>query len=275
MKTLHKFTVPFIEKRNKPETIVKDGQPYTGNVEVDETVNYTFILKPLSRSETDSARLFNGACLKRAIDAGMITKAVLVQKHIDGNGSLISKETARRIVELNQEIQAIKDLVQELGPTNKDKEKEEKQTDYLMKLDDLVRELRAIEGSNKVVFNSTAENYASERSNLWIMLNQTYVERNGKPEPFFGPGKFEEKELQLEKFEEDGDKLYFAAAEKLSVYWGYYLGGLVNTPEDFVELDKRLAEAAEKAKKEEEESKKADEDEGLKPADDTPPTPTS
>ncbi len=265
MKQLHKFIVSVTEKRNKTENIVENGQPVTKTREVEEPVDYTFVLKQLSRSETDSARLFNGASLKRAIDAGLITKAVLVQKHIDGNGSLISRDTAKRILDLNTTITALKDEVVALGIVKGDKVKQEKQEDLLMKFDEATRELRAIEGSNQAVFSATAENYASERSNLWIMLNQTYVDKAGKLEPFFAGPKFEDKEKSLEAMEEGNDKLYYAAAEKISLYWGYFLGGLITTPEDFVELDKRLAKQAEDEKKQAEDEKKEAAEAGITP----------
>lgn len=244
MKHLHKFTVKVPKKVEKTESVTRDGQEIKETRTVEELVDHVIILKQLSRSEADSGRLFNGASLKRAIDAGLITKAVLVQKHIDGNGSLISRETAKRIVELNQEVQSIRDEIVALGITEGNDEKQTKQNDLLARFEEVTRELRAIEGANRLVFDSTAENYATERSNLWIMLNQTYVERNGKPEHFFKGDRFEDRERALETMEETGDPLYLASAEKLATYWGYYLGGLVNTPEQFKELEDRLNKEA-------------------------------
>jgi 6-pyruvoyl-tetrahydropterin synthase len=247
MKTLHKFTVSVPKNVEKTETFIRDGKEVKETQTVTENVDHIFIMKQMSRTETDSARLFNGASLKRAIDAGLITNAVLVQKHIDGNGSLISKDTAKRIVDLNQEIQSLKDEIISLGITEKDENKKSRQAELLAEFEELTRELRAIEGSNQAVFGSTAEKYANERSNLWIMLNQTYIEKNGKPEPFFKGDKFEDKEKFLEQLEESEDPLYTAAVEKLSVFWGYYLSGLITTPEQFQNLEKQLKEESESA----------------------------
>lgn len=250
MKKLHTFKVSIPQEVEKTDTVTREGQQIKETRKVTENVDYTFVLKQLSRSETDSARLFNGASLKRAIDAGLITNAVLVQKHIDGNGSLISKDTAKRIISLNEEIQSIKDQIISLGLTKDDSEKQEIQTKLLVRFEEATRELRAIEGSNQAVFGSTAEKYANERSNLWIMLNQTYIEKGGKPEPYFKGKDFDEKEKFLEGLEENNDILYFAAAEKISTYWGYYLSGLVTNEEQFKALDEELLKSEQEKKEE-------------------------
>jgi hypothetical protein len=256
MKELHKFTVKLPKEVDKSETIDRDGQKVTETRKVIEDVPHVFILKKPSRSESDSLRLFYGATMKKAVDAGLITKAVLVSRHIDGAGALLSKETAKRISDLTITIESLKNDIIQLGIVDGDAEKLARQSEYLSKFVDAQRELQAIESSNSVIFNNTAETYAQEKSNLWLILNQTYIEVNGNPVPYFKGAKFEDKENYLESLEDSNDPLHLKASPWLSTFWGYYAVGAASTPEQFAALEAEIVKEQE-VPKVETEAKKA------------------
>jgi hypothetical protein len=241
MKLLHKFTVEL--EKEVEETSVKNenGQEITVKTKVKKKVPYTIAMKKLARRENDDFRLFYGAQIKRAIEAGLLTKAVVLNRHIDGAGGLMSKETAKHLANLSVEIENLRNRLVELGMVNEnDTEKAQRQNDLLAKYVSTQQEMQAIESSNQAVFENTAETYAQERSNLWLIFNQTYIENGEKHEPMFKGNGFMEKEDYYFDLEEKEDPLYIAARGKLVLYWGLYSTGQVNTSEDFVKLDERL-----------------------------------
>lgn len=241
MNKLYEFKVSVNTEVEKTEVKTENGQEITVKTKVNEPVEYTIVLKKPARKETDQFRLFYGGQIKRAIDAGLMTKAVLVNKHIDGAGALLSKETAKRIAELTILINNLDSQIVTLGvvPEGDDK-KADLQSDLLGKLLDAKRELQAIENSNQVVFQNTAESYAQERSNLWLIFNQTYIEKGGSINPMFKGNNFDEKEESYFNLEESGEKVYTAAIEKLALYWGLYSVGRISKPEDFKKLEEEF-----------------------------------
>ena len=100
MKLLHKFKVELEKEVEKTEVTIVEGKEQKLIKKVTEKVPHTIALKRLTQSEKDTLRLFYGSQIKRAIDNKLMSKAVLINKHIDGAGALISKETANRMVSL-------------------------------------------------------------------------------------------------------------------------------------------------------------------------------
>lgn len=253
-KPLFSFEVLVEKEVEKTETKTENGQEITVKSKSIEKVPVNIVLKRPARRENDELRLFYGEQLSKAIERGLLTKAILINKHIDGAGALLSKETAKRISNLYEKIEALKYDLVKLGITEDSEDKKKKQEDYLLELMDSQRELQAIESSSQAVFSNTAEAYAQERSNMWLILNQTYIDQNGRHEAFFKGKTFLEKEDSCFDLEESDDKLFNAAREKLALYWGMYSLNRANSPEDFKlleeELNKQTSEASEEPKKE-------------------------
>lgn len=239
MKYLHKFTVNIKKEVEKTEVKNENGQEITVKSKVKEQVPHIFLLKRPARGELDSLRLFTGGQIKRAIDNGLMTKSVLVNKHVDGAGALLSQETAKRIIDLGEKIERHRNEILSSG-SPKDEEGEKAQSDSLLKLLDAQKELQIIEASNQAIFSNTAEAYAQERANMWLILNQSYLEINGKAEPYFKGKNFEEKENYQFDLEEKEDELFFAASSNLALYWSFYSLGQAVTPEDFALIEKKL-----------------------------------
>jgi hypothetical protein len=241
MKKLHEFKISIETEVEKTEVKNENEQEITVKTKVKEPVFYNIFLKQPARGENDKFRLFYGSQIKRAIDAGLISKSVLVNKHIDGAGALLSQETAKRIASLTIEAEKIRNELIELGSVeNESDEKKKKQSDSLSILVDIQRELQAIETSNQAIFQNTAESYAQERGNLWLIFYQTYIEKDGKYEQFFKGNSFEEKENYYFDLEEKSDPVYIAAKSKLALFWGLYSAGRISTPEEFEQVEKEF-----------------------------------
>lgn len=251
MKELYRFNIEIDQEVDEVKEETIEGKTIKTTEKVIKKVPSTFILKKPSRHETDELRLFYGASIKRASDKGLFTKAALISKHINSVGSLLSQETAKRISEL---VQLENKLQNELTVVNIEKNEGVDNKKILNQLIDVKTELQAIESSNGSIFGNTAESYASERTCLWLILHQTYIEKAGKPESYFKGEDFEKRDEFLNSLEEGEDKLYKAAGRKINSFWAYYSGGLIRfgqEKEDFKKvedfLDKEEQDAADKA----------------------------
>lgn len=242
MKELHKFDVFVDTKVKKTEKTIDGGQTIEKTTEVTEKVAHKIVLKRPARHENDKLRLFYGSSIKRALDNGLISKSTLVNKHIDGVGALLSKETAKRLLDLSNIVEGSKNELLLLA-TSDAADKSTKQHAILVSMLDAQRELQAIESSNQTIFNNTAESYAQERSVLWLILMQTYVEKDGKTEPLFKGADFEKREEYSFDLEDSDNALYLAARDWVVTFWGYYGRGLISTPEEFAKLETEIKKA--------------------------------
>lgn len=243
MKELYRFDVSIEKTVDEVNVKTEGGQVITTQSKVKKLIPHTFVLKRPARGELDSLRLFIGSQINRAITNGMLTKAVLVNKHIDGAGALLSTETAKRIIALSERIDLNRNELVRIGSATTEDTKQ-KQEEFLLKIIEDQKELQAIESSNQAIFSNTAESYAQERGNIWLILNQTYIIQNNKPEPFFKGKNFEEKENSYFDLEEADDPLLLASREKLALYWGLFSLGEANTPEEFQQIEQKLNDYA-------------------------------
>ena len=208
------------------------------------------MLKQLARRENDEFRLFYGAQIKRGIDAGLLTEGVLMNKHIEGTGGLLSQETVKRVIYLNKKIDEVREQLFKLRAAEKSEDRDNKEVDLFSEFSNLNAELQSIHNSSQAIFGNTAEAYAKEKSNLWMILFQTYTDKDGKIEPFFKGKEFKEKEDFLFDLEDNNDKIFEAVRTKLLVLWSNYSTGQIATPEDFAKIEKALDEEIEALKKE-------------------------
>lgn len=240
MKEVFSFIVNLEQEVEKTEVRNENGQEITVKTKVKEEIPHKIVMKKPTRSEQDELRLFHGAQFKRAIDAGLLTNAILVTKHIDGAGALLSKETQKRLSDLYESIDKYRNELMLIGATEKDEtEKQQKQEKVLMQYLEAQRELQAIEGSNQSLKFNTAEFYAQEKANMWLILNQTYIDKNGKVVPMFSGNNFTEKEKSLVALEDNDDTLLTKISDELALCWSLYLTNEASKPEEFqAQLDK-------------------------------------
>lgn len=263
-KPLFEFEVSIEQEVDEVTTKNENGQEITVKSKVKKKVPYKIIMKRPARRENDDLRLFYGAQLAKAIKANLLTKAVLVNNHIDGAGALLSKETAKRVAFLYEKSELLRQDLIRLGVTEDSQKKKEDQEKNLLELLEYKREIEAIESSNQVVFSNTAEAFAQEKANMWLILFQTYIEKDGKIEQMFKGDDFAKKEDYCFDLEEKEDPLFSAAREKLALYWGMYALNRANSPEDFRTIEEELEKQSQVADKSKEESAPAEKEPEIK-----------
>lgn len=234
IKLLHEWEVLTDKEVQETSTEVRDGQSVTISRTVVKQTPTKMGLKQPTRRELRSAELFYGKEFNRFITMGFLPRSILINKHLNLTGGVMSEKERTRVVQLTEKHTELEnDLVRAL---NESEEVKRKIRDELV----AVRtELADINSSNESIFNQTAEKKAENQLNIWFSLFLIYISRDGKWVPYFEGETFDAKEEFMFKLEETGDKFYSLALDRISTYVYFYTMG-VTTPEQFKAVDLEL-----------------------------------
>ncbi len=202
-----------------------------------EVVPHNYILaKPTFSLKQESTLYYEGVvaeCIKR----GIFSTIQLRKRFVDDEGILATKEK-----------KSYEDLWGKLwvkkSESNKLNEDKETNKDALKTLNDeilvILSDLQAIEerSGNSMLYEHTAEKIASDRVAIWWMLFLSYKDNNGKFEPVFGNGKFEDRIKAYEQIEQNEDPFEYELVQKLLLAATLWAFGKAETQEDFDEIFK-------------------------------------
>ena len=269
-KKLHSFVVKIEKEVEKTETRQENGQEITVKTKVMEKVPHTIVLKQPTRKEKQNLSVFYSVQNNKAVEMGLLPKAVIVQKFLKDSGD--DKERS----EMYKKLESLRNDYLRVGTLEKTEENEKRQEAISDEFISLQKKVSDIESSYSSLFGHTAENHAQNRAITWLVLFLSHIEKDGNLQPLFVGETFDKKEESLFDLEDSDDKIYFEAIDRLSYYFSLYFTGRANTTEDFKVIEenyeKELAlekEEEEKLKKEEEElEKQAEENQEIPPVED-------
>lgn len=199
MKEIYRFTIDKeVEKSVTKET--PEGQLTTKEKVVEPVL---FVLKKPSRSEKDAADLFYSTWLsKYTIDYKLPTRAMLSKRYSE-TGGVLSDDDKQSIATAILEVYEKERLIQELELS---KEKDQAAIEAAVKALGAARqELIDYQTFQNSLFSNTADSKADNKIIYWLALYLTYIEKDGKLEPFFKGDSFEEKLEQYDLLEESED----------------------------------------------------------------------
>ena len=229
IKILHEWTVNIKRQVEEtgPETI--NGQTVQVTRKVDKDTLVKFAIKLPTRKELKAAELFYGKEFNRFFSMGFIPKSILINKHMDLSGGIMSEKERNHIAELvKKSVDLETDLIR-ISATGEGKDSKGK---IEAKLATIKSEIVNLQIANESVFSQTADAKAQSQLNTWFALFLTLTEKNGRWHPYFEGETFEQKEEAMWKFEEDQDDLYKNAVESISKHANIFISG-GDTPEKF------------------------------------------
>jgi len=229
IKILHEWTVNIKRQVEEtgPETI--NGQTVQVTRKVDKETLVKFAIKLPTRKELKAAELFYGKEFNRFFSMGFIPKSILINKHMDLSGGIMSEKERNHIAELvKKSIDLESDLIR-ISSTGEGKDLKAK---IEAKLAVIKSEIVNLQIANESVFSQTADAKAQSQLNTWFALFLTLTEKNGKWQTYFEGETFEQKEEAMWKLEEDQDDLYKNAVESISKHANIFISG-GDTPEKF------------------------------------------
>lgn len=241
-KTLHEWTITQKKTVDEtgPETINGQTVQVTRKVERDHVTKMA--LKSATRRELRAAELHYGKEFNRYVTLGFLPRSILVNKHLDLTGGVLSqKERVQSAKLAERHAQLESDMVRCL------KEPEEVKAKIRLELAAVRSEMSDINSSNEAVFNHTAEAKAQSSLNNWFIYNLILINKSGKWAPYFEGDTFEAKEEFMWKLEEGDDPFFGLAVDKIATYIQMFNMG-ASTPEQFKALEEELAKQLEAGK---------------------------
>jgi len=226
-----------IEKEVKVTKKDEAGTDIVVLEKVIEKVPQNYILAKPSFSLKQDSTLYYESVVAECIKRGIFSTIQMRKRFVDDDGILGVKEKET----YNNLLASLWIKKAELNKFNEDAEKfkEEIKTtsDTVAKI---LSDLQTIEerSGNSMMYEHTAEKIASDRTAVWWMLHLSYKDNNGRFEPVFGGGKFEDRMAKYEEIESREDKLEKNLVDRLLLAATVWAFGKAEEQEEFDKIFK-------------------------------------
>lgn len=195
------------------------------------------ILKP-NRKLHEQAELVYAIKLSECVKAGLLTKPLLSKRYQNDGGAMSDPEKTEYTKLYLELFKLESDYERLLLKDNKTEEEHKLMESTLFDLANSRRQIQQIEYNQSSLFDQTAENKARNHVIMWWILNLSYIEdQEGKIDPLFGVGPFEEKLSKYDEIEENGDEFNLKAIRKLTYLLSFWYMGRAATPEEFKKVE--------------------------------------
>ncbi len=232
--TLHVWNVTITKETDETVTETREGQEVKVTRKVTKPISTRMALKKPSRKELLKAEMFYGTEFNRFITLGFLPRSILVNKHLDLTGGVLSEKERNQIAKLTERhVELENDLIRAMNEPEADKK------GIQTELAAIRTEITNLNTVNEAVFSQTAEVKAQNQLGQWFAFNLVFVERAGKWVPYFDGETFDKKEEHAWKLEEEGDAFYLAAITKILTYCHFFNMG-ATTPQQFKLIDEEL-----------------------------------
>ena len=201
MKRLYTFTLNKDEEVEKSEKSKNEkNEEITVTKRVIEKISHPFFIKKPTRSLYDEAELFHGSEMRKAVNAGMMTRSQL-EKHFINDGGILSNPERESYAKLLTDLREKQITYQKLNLQKEKTPEETKQvTTLLTDLLNIQNELQKFEYANENLFSATADIRVRNKTVMWWILNTSYKDEGGKEIPFFNCETLEDKFKHLMEF---------------------------------------------------------------------------
>lgn len=195
------------------------------------------ILKP-NRKLHEQAELVYAIKLSECVKAGLLTKPLLSKRYQNDGGAMSDPEKAEYTKLYLELFKLESDYERLLLKDNKTDEEHKLMESTLFDLANARRQIQQIEYNQSSLFDQTAENKARNHVIMWWILNLSFIEdQEGKVDPLFGVGSFEEKLSKYDEIEENGDEFNLKAIRKLTYLLSFWYMGRAATSEEFKKVE--------------------------------------
>ena len=202
-KWLYSFTVPRTgTKKVKEEKVDEKGQKITIEKEEEFKEEVEVFLKRPTRKIYDECNLFYSVKVSDGIKKGLMTRAMLSKRYRDDKGALSDEEkdqvNAKYQVLLTKEKEFQMIQLNLLDKEIPLEERQDRLDALITDIETLKNDLESFEFAAESLYEHTAEARASRLSNMWWLLNLTYIKHEDENNiihytPFFAGKDFDEK----------------------------------------------------------------------------------
>jgi len=176
MKELYSFNIERIIEKEIPEIKKTKNGPVETNKKIQEKKTHRVILQKPSSEDIENAEFFYGQKYNEFINAGFLTKAMLVKKMGDIGGmssKMVSEQLQKSIIE-NLEASRVIEFYG--GVENLSEEQEQKLLEAREKFIKTKNEIFEYEQSMRSQFNQTADAKAEQKLIEWFVFHFSHYE---------------------------------------------------------------------------------------------------
>ncbi len=236
-KLLHAWEVSVEKDVDETTTEIENGQSVRKTRTVKKAVVTKFALKQPTRRELRQAELFYGKRQNWYIANGFLTQAILLNKHLDLTGGVLSDKERDRGEKLRRRHIELEADLARLATTEDGAELKKKIQDELASIR---TEMITLQNANEAVFSQTADARAQRDLSTWFALFLVQIERtDGRLTPYFEGETYEQKEEFMWQLEEKDDPLYAATLEKIATYVYWFNKG-ASTSDEFRKMEEEM-----------------------------------
>lgn len=238
-KILHQFIVNIDKEIEETTTRTENGKEITEKVKITKAVPHTVVLKEPSRREKQDLAMFQGVAYSEAINIGLLPRLIMTQKLSKDPSNPISGDEDRTLASMNARLgELANDYIRLNANSNSETEEfKDKKIKISIEWEALRKKVVDINTAYQSVFAHTAEQYQQNRALTWLTLFLTFVKVGDKHEPMFFGNDIKSKEEKLGDLEDNLDKLYMGALDKLATYWMLFYFGRAANSEEFAKVE--------------------------------------
>ena len=245
IKFLHEFNVPREQEVDDVQVSKNEkGEEVSVTTKVKKDVPVTLGIRKPTRSLQDDGDLYFSVQVSKAVQAGVMTRAMLA-KHLKNAKGVLSDSEMENYNKLTDGLLASERALYVIQAKKTEdlteKDNADKQV-LIEQINSATGELIEFQNKQAQLFNYTAENTAKTKTIGWWLVNLAFI-KNDKTEwvPFFGEGNLEDKLNKYDELAETGDPFSGAAIQKLLVLVVNWYNGNLTTKEDFEKFEKSLS----------------------------------
>lgn len=222
IKLLHEWTVSVNREVDETRSETINGQTVQVTRKVTKEVLTKFAIKLPTRKELKAAELFYGKEFNRFFSMGFIPRSILINKHMDLSGGVISEKERSHIADLLKKSSDLEADLIRISTTGQDQNLKKI---IEAKIATIRTEMVNLQVANESVFSQTADAKAQSQLNIWFALFLILIEKNGKWTQYFHGDTFEEREEDMWQLEENNDEVYLKAVPEISKCINIFISG--------------------------------------------------
>lgn len=183
MKKIFEYSLPY-STQARVTKIQEDGSELTTYDKVEKKI--TVVIKEPTRLDIEAAKRVYQKEWNRCVQDGILVRAVVDKQYRHSNG-ILTEDEQKQLTEVAERIKEIRDKYSQLDKIPM-VDRSQENIDDIKKLveefSNVQTQLTQLEAINESLYENTAETIASQRQLAHNIFFLTYIDRDGKVEPF-------------------------------------------------------------------------------------------
>lgn len=244
IKELYSFNIPVEQEVEETSTKTDEAGATIKEVKtVKKVLDQRVVIVRPTRRQIETADLQFAVKQSEYIKMGILTKAMITKRYAD-TGGVLSESESVYLAGKYKELADLQSTLMNSAINQKDLSAEQQANikAVIENINAVRSDIAKVESSYSNLFQHAADSKANAYVILWYTLYLTYLDKNGKLEPYFSGNTLDEKLNSFYEKEEEPDEFYLRLRQKLSYFISFWYNGAIMDKSDFQQLEKDIDE---------------------------------